>query len=349
MTKTILSVVFMTAIMLTAGVAASVDMVGDASAAKAKGVKTTKYGPNTDVCGLQLCSEYPGGKAAWEKEQKGSQPVEPQPRDEQSMKQEKKMTSEKKMTGEKSMTGEKKMTKAHSYKTTMGTITSVQDSGVGHEQHQLAIILPPSDKMYKGVLTYAASEPIQLVALHGPLAEGEDQGQPIWTPDGETKFALTFIDPTTSAGTWMFTGNALAVHTLKTEPFTVSYSVSYMEKDSSETVKTETIESMIDPGVGHGQHSLAIILPPSDKTYSGLLTYSASEPIQLVALHGPLAEGEDQGQPIWTPDGETKFALTFIDAKSNMGTWKFAGNAIAVHTKNTDGFNVSYSVAASAN
>jgi hypothetical protein len=220
------------------------------------------------------------------------------------------------------------------------------DPGVGHETHQLAIILPPTSNVYKGILSYSASESIQLVALHGPLAEGEDAGQAIWTPDGTTKFALTFIDPETSMGSWMFTGNALAVHTLNTESFTVSYSVSYMENEMSDTVKTETITSMVDPGVGHETHQLAIILPPSDKTYSGLLTYSASEPIQLVALHGPLAEGEDAGQAIWTPDGTTKFALTFVDSKAAAGTWKFAGNALAVHTLNTEPFTVSYSVVA---
>ena len=83
--------------------------------------------------------------------------------------------------------------------------------------------------------------------------------------------------------------------------------------------------------------------------YKGILSYDASEPIQLVALHGPLAEGEDAGQAIWTPDGETKFALTFVDDESMMGTWAFAGNALAVHTMNTDQFTVSYSVVAGLN
>nr|NIP62654.1 hypothetical protein [Nitrosopumilaceae archaeon]NIU01726.1 hypothetical protein [Nitrosopumilaceae archaeon]NIU88123.1 hypothetical protein [Nitrosopumilaceae archaeon]NIV66380.1 hypothetical protein [Nitrosopumilaceae archaeon]NIX62328.1 hypothetical protein [Nitrosopumilaceae archaeon] len=171
MTKTVLSVIFMAAIMLTAGIAASVDMTGNASAAKAKGISTTKYGSNTNVCGLQLCSEYPGGKEAWEKEQKGIKPVaQPEPETEEPMTQEKPMTSEKTMT----------KAKAHSYKAMTGTITSKQDPGVGHEQHQLAIILPPSEMMYKGVLAYSASEPIQLVALHGPLGPGEDKGQPTW-------------------------------------------------------------------------------------------------------------------------------------------------------------------------
>jgi hypothetical protein len=76
------------------------------------------------------------------------------------------------------------------------------------------------------------------------------------------------------------------------------------------------------------------------------LSYSASENIQLVSLVGPLADGEDKGQPIWTPDGKTKFALTFVDPQNSMGTWAFSGNALAVHTKNTTPFTVSYSVTA---
>ncbi|MBI5698507.1 MAG: hypothetical protein HZC29_08550, partial [Thaumarchaeota archaeon] len=56
------------------------------------------------------------------------------------------------------------------------TMTSVQDPGLGHESHQLAIILAPSEKIYKGSVTFSASEPVQLVALTGPLAEGEDKG-----------------------------------------------------------------------------------------------------------------------------------------------------------------------------
>jgi len=243
-----------------------------------------------------------------------------------------------------SMMGEPKM---HKSTIASKTVTSIQDPGLGHESHQLALILPPSDMIYKGSLTFAASEPVQLVALTGPLAEGEDNGQPIWTPDGETKFALTIVDPQASSGTWNFAGNALAVHTKNAEQFTVSYTVSYMEKETSSTVLTGTTISVQDPGLGHESHQLAVILPPNEMPYSGVLAYSASEPIQLIALHGPLAEGEDNGQPIWTPDGETKFALTIVDTKASSGTWNFAGNALAVHTKNAEPFTVTYTVVAS--
>ncbi len=333
MTKTILSILFVAVILVTAAIASSIDLVQFAEGIKSKGKYTPgrigvkSYGPANKniVCGDRLCSETAGVT---------KMPSPPEEVTEEAMEEKMKPTMEK---------------VAHKWKTVSETIKSTQDPGIGHESHQIAIILPPTDKIYKGILSYSASEPIQLVALHGPLAEGEDNGQTIWTPDGKTKFALTFIDPETSMGSWVFTGNALAVHTKNTEQFTTSYSVSYIEKEMSDTVSTATLESVKDPGIGHEAHSIVIILPPSEMTYSGLLTYSASEPIQLIALHGPLAEGEDSGQAIWTPDGKTKFGLTFVDKETNMGTWKFAGNALAVHTKNLDGFTVSYSVVAGQN
>jgi len=223
-------------------------------------------------------------------------------------------------------------------------VESVQDPGVGHESHQLAIILPPSDKVYSGKIQYDSSEPIQLVTLHGPLGTGEDNGQPIWTPDGKTKFALTFVDQKKSRGSWDFAGNAIAVHTMKTTPFSTDYKLDYEESRVSDTVMNGVVESIIDPGVGHESHSIAIIIPPSEKIHTGVFSYSASEPIQLVSLNGPLGSGES-ADLIWTPDGTTMFELTFIDPKNAMGSWKFSGNALALHTLNTNGFTASYSVA----
>ena len=203
----------MTTILMTSAVVASSSMMQDAEAAKGQGVKSSKYGSNTGICGLQLCSEIPGGKEAWMAEQRKSESV--------SQMEEKTM----KESMDEPMKDQQTHKKIHGYQSASGTITSVQDPGVGHESHQLAIILPPSDKVYKGILSYDASEPIQLVALHGPLGPGEDNGQAIWTPDGKTKFALTFVDHETSMGTWLFAGNALAVHTKNLDGFTVSYSV----------------------------------------------------------------------------------------------------------------------------
>lgn len=56
--------------LFTAGFGSS--YVQDAEAIKGQGVGSSKYGSSTNVCGLQLCSDYPGGKSAWLEEQKGS-------------------------------------------------------------------------------------------------------------------------------------------------------------------------------------------------------------------------------------------------------------------------------------
>jgi len=231
-----------------------------------------------------------------------------------------------------------------------GTITSLQDSGMGHETHQLAVLLPPSENIYVGKLTFSASEPVQYVTLTGPIADEDIGGQLIWSPDDETNFALTFIDNGLSSGGWYFAGNALALHSMSSTPFSASYSVVYAEIPPGEypkgSVASATVHSMQDPGIGHEDHSIALILSPRDIPYQGgVISYSASEDVQLLALIGPLADDEIRGQPIWSIDGETQYALTIIEG-SSMGVWNtFSGNALALHTTNPDGFTASYTIA----
>lgn len=240
----------------------------------------------------------------------------------------------------------------HSFgRTGSGTATSSQDPGAGHESHQIAILLPPSEKIYVGKITFSASEPVQYVSLIGPLEEMDIGGQPIWSPDDETTFALTFVDNGLRSGGWYFAGNALALHTKTTTPFTVTYSLAYAEVPAGVypkgTVSSGTVTSIPDPGQGHESHSLALILPPREIPYQGgVLAYSASEVIQLVALHGPIAKEDVHGQSTWSPDGETIYALTLIEPGTNMGVWNtFSGNALALHTMNPDGFTASYTIA----
>jgi hypothetical protein len=396
MTRKIASILFMSAILFTAALAA--DYFIDANALKSKGVGTNQYGSSTNVCGDKLCSEYEGGKAGYEagKEVKKADATETiedkiseiekeigektdQPKS-PAQKQLEKIQS-KIDRGERLSKGEIQTLKkimneytaeqtaeayyggnpevetgvssvaAHAYgSSASGTMTSVQDPGQGHEAHQIAVILPPTDKVYVGKVTFSASEQVQYVTIHGPLAEGESRGQPIWSPMGNTKYALTFIDNGAKSGGWYFAGNALALHTMHDTPFTATYSVAYAEVNPGVypkgTVESGTVTSIQDPGLGHEQHSLALILPPRDIPYQGgVVAYSASEEIQLVALLGPLEDDEINGQTIWTPDGETKYALTIVEG-GNMGVWNtFSGNALALHSFNPDGFTASYSLA----
>jgi len=230
------------------------------------------------------------------------------------------------------------------------TFTSSTDPGLGHETHQLIIVLPPSENTYVGRVSFSASAPIQYVSLIGPLGPGENAGQPTWTPDGETYYGLVLVDNGQKSGGWGFAGNALALHTMSTEPFTATVSVAYVELPPGVydrgTVATGTIHSSPDPGIGDEGESLAMILPPREIPYQGgTIAYTATENIQLVALHGPLALGEDRGQAIWSPDGETKYALTLIETNSNNGVWTtFSGNALALHTNNPNGFTATYAI-----
>jgi hypothetical protein len=219
MTKT-LSTLFLTSILLTATIVASTNMFEAAEAIQAKGT-TSHHSPSKKVCGDQLCSKI---KA---KPPVSSNATKPEPTPEPVTEPTPEPVTEPTPEPVTEPTPEPSVSelKPHSRKTMTGTITSVQDPGQGHDSHQLAIILPPSNQTYSGILTYSASESVQLVALHGPLAEGEDVGQAIWTTDGKTKYALTLVDPKTSTGSWEFAGNALAVHAETNEPFTVSYSV----------------------------------------------------------------------------------------------------------------------------
>ena len=61
--------------LFTAGMAT--DYFSDAEALKSKGTGTSQYGSATGICGLQLCSDIPGGKDAWMAEQGKATPVAP--------------------------------------------------------------------------------------------------------------------------------------------------------------------------------------------------------------------------------------------------------------------------------
>lgn len=93
------------------------------------------------------------------------------------------------------------------------TVVSSPSPGIGHEGHQLAMILSPNKgTIYDGSMTYTASADVSIVVLHEMDAE-DAQGQPTWTVDGETVYGWTLFNPGVKAGSFEYTGAALAFHT----------------------------------------------------------------------------------------------------------------------------------------
>ena len=106
-----------------------------------------------------------------------------------------------------------------------------------------------------------------------------------------------------------------------------------MVTDSDQKFRhTQTITSSASPGIGHEEHRIAMILPPDDgAVYTGILTYTASAPIDIVVLH-EIEPGDSRGQPIWLIDDETVYGWTFIDASATAGSFKYAGAGLLLHT-----------------
>jgi hypothetical protein len=105
------------------------------------------------------------------------------------------------------------------------TITSTQDPGIGHESHQLAMILSPNPgTIYDGSMTFTSSEPVQIVVLH-EINEIDAKGQPTWSIDGKTIYGLSLIDTQKKSDSFEFTGAALALHSPNSKEFTTTVSV----------------------------------------------------------------------------------------------------------------------------
>ena len=107
---------------------------------------------------------------------------------------------------------------------------------------------------------------------------------------------------------------------------------------------TKTITSIQDPGQGHDSHQLSLILSPNEGTiYDGSLTFTASEPVQIVVLH-EIEEKDAKGQPTWTIDGEKIYGLSLIDRGTKSDSFEFTGAALALHTTNSEKFTATVSV-----
>jgi len=178
------------------------------------------------------------------------------------------------------------------------TITSSQDPGLGHENHQLALILSPNQgTIYDGSLTFTSSESVKVVVLH-EINQNDVQGQDTWTVNGNTIYALSLIDPEKKSGSFEFTGAGLALHS-DSKDFTTTVSVDGWIRGQPTQVLTEKLEfKKEDPslllsranvpaiipmhkGIHNGNEILYIITDASDKNYVKTISEKQEWNIQL--------------------------------------------------------------------
>ena len=136
MTKTILSILFISAVLITGTIAASVSLLEDAEAAKAQGKTTKQFGKKITgiVCGDRLCSEV-GGETVM--------PTTPEEEEEAEAAEQvtEEVTIEEELSvGEEAVEEPKMEMKPHGWITATGTIQSMLDPGIAHETHQIAFL-----------------------------------------------------------------------------------------------------------------------------------------------------------------------------------------------------------------
>ncbi|MFQ5440496.1 MAG: hypothetical protein ACE5DL_03435 [Nitrosopumilaceae archaeon] len=148
------------------------------------------------------------------------------------------------------------------------TITSIQDPGQGHESHQLALILSPSEgTIYDGSLTFTASEPVQIVVLH-EINEKDSKGQPTWTIDGKKIYGLSLFDKQTKSGSFEFTGAALALHSPNSEEFTTTVSVDGWIRGQPTEVLLQQLTMEKDPSLLLSKTNVPATLPMHKGIYN---------------------------------------------------------------------------------
>ena len=179
------------------------------------------------------------------------------------------------------------------------TITSSQDPGQGHQNHQLALILSPNDgTIYDGSMTFTSSESVQIVVLH-EINSQDAKGQPTWTVDGKTIYGLSLIDLDEKSGSFEFTGAALALHSPTSKKFTTTVSVdgwirgqpteiimqkTELEKDEPLSLLARTNVPATIPmhkGIYEGNQVLYIITDGSDEDYTKTLSEKQEWNVEL--------------------------------------------------------------------
>jgi hypothetical protein len=161
-------------------------------------------------------------------------------------------------------------------------------------------------------------------------------------------------------------GAALLIGTITTSIATTiltgSQVFAQQQQQGDSLVVQNTTTSMQDPVPGHSSHQLALAAPPRQdgKIWSGVVTFTASKPVDVVVLHPynkpqTAATNQSFGEPLNAPNpfapGQN-IAITLMTKQTDRpifsGSLPFAGTALAFHTTTGEPFTVTYTLDAEA-
>ena len=192
------------------------------------------------------------------------------------------------------------------------TITSFQDPGLGHGNHQLALILSPNEgTIYDGSMTFTSSDLVQVVVLH-EINQNHIQGQDTWIVNKNMIYGLSLIDPEKKSGSFEFTGAGLALHSTNFKEFTTTVSVDgwirgqptqvleqkfeFKKEDPTLLLSRANVPATIPmhKGIHNGDEILYIITDASDKDYVNTISGKQEWNIQLSTAINDIPESNFQ-------------------------------------------------------
>ena len=124
-----------------------------------------------------------------------------------------------------------------------------------------------------------------------------------------------------------------------------TFSDQYVDAGSTKKVHfTQTITSSQDPGLGHENQQLALILSPNMGTiYDGSMTFTSSDLVKVVVLH-EINQNDVKGQDTWSVNENTIYGISLIDPEKKSGSFEFTGAGLALHSTNPKEFTTTVSV-----
>lgn len=153
------------------------------------------------------------------------------------------------------------------------TVTSASDPGLGHGSEQLAMILAPNNgTIYSGTLTYAASEPVQIIVLH-QIDKSDSKGQPVWTVDNNTIYAETIIDSDSNGGTLDFAGSAIGLHSTNSSQFTVTASIDGWIRGTTPALFENATQTIPINGLKLSRAEIPVKIPLHEGLFEGKPVY----------------------------------------------------------------------------